>query len=185
MVSRRRTVARIAAFMAALISIAGLVGPAQAAPSGLTSTYTLFGVDAGGELTLLARDVSSIELASYPGLGSSVLAIRNGGAKAPSASPLASTSGKIYQCYFGTTVRQTTTPQDPRKCSGDYWVLTSSYQGIWHNAPVRSTSPLWTAVVKGYNATNAWCSNNSFVCGIVTSAGVAVVAAIVQNPVSS
>lgn len=181
---RRMFRSAVIAFVTALTITAGMATSAGAAsPVGGTvstpGTYTVFAVDAAGHLSELAAGVSASKLALYPDLGKTVIAVEATAASPQrgSATALAATTTYIYQCYVGTTVRQTTTPQNPRDCAGDYWVLTSSYQAIWHNLPQPSTSALWTAIHNGYAAANSWCTVNSIVCAIFSAAGVAVVGA--------
>ena len=77
------------------------------------------------------------------------------------------------------------TGNDPRDCHGDYSVYdfsTGATQGtlIFHvQTDNDSIDALWQAVGQGYQSAQDWCSSNSLTCGVITSAGVTVVANLI------
>lgn len=174
----------VVAFVTALTITAGVATSAGAASpvnvqAGKPGTYTVFAVDSAGHLSELAAGVAAAKLAAYPGLGKTVIAVEATATTSQRASATAQAAATtyIYQCYVGTTVRQTTTPQNPRGCAGDYWILTSSYQPIWHQTGVPANSPFYDAIARGWAATNAWCSINSIVCNLISGLGFLVIGA--------
>ncbi|MGZ0069728.1 hypothetical protein [Microbacterium arborescens] len=45
---------------------------------------------------------------------------------------------------------------------------------------VNNGTNIWPYVVRGYQATQDWCSKNSLTCGVITSVGVTIVAGWIQ-----
>lgn len=92
----------------------------------------------------------------------------------------AQAAGNYARCTNGITTRDWT-GKNPKDCtpSGTYWLYNSAGTPLVKISQASRTSPVWEAIKTGYTAAQNWCSNNSLTCGIITSAGVVVVAGLI------
>jgi len=156
-------------------ALTAATGVAAQASTPIRVTYDIYSVN-GARSVLIEEGVQESRLEAVPGLGVTTLAIRRDSTASRTSIAATAAAGNIYQCYSGTSPRQSTTFINPTtSCqSYDYWILTANYQPVWHNAGVRGDSPLWTAVRTAYWAVQNWCSQNSATCGVITTVGSAI-----------
>lgn len=102
-----------------------------------------------------------------------------------SAAPAAEAAPTTYyaRCNNGITLRDWT-GKNPKDCTpfGVYWLYKQTGNVITPIMKISGApkgSPLWDAIKAGYSAAQKWCSNNSLTCGIVTAAGVTIVAGLI------
>ncbi|MGW9404785.1 hypothetical protein ACWGQ2_12580 [Arthrobacter sp. NPDC055585] len=80
--------------------------------------------------------------------------------------------GNYAQCQVGTTV-QDWTGKDPRDCTTGTYALLENWTVVLQIQP--GQRDVWEEIKQGYEAAQAWCSNNSLTCTVVTGIGVALV----------